>query len=87
MQISMFEKMIDPIWKNYDTDGKGYITQKQLCELAKYALEQAGHADKYNEWILLQLCKQLTQNNDNPDGNIKKREVASMLNTVVFGGM
>ena len=27
MQIKMFEKAIDPIWKQYDPEDKGYITQ------------------------------------------------------------
>ena len=48
LQISMFEKAIDPYWIKYDKENKGYITQQQFGELAKDALEQAGHGDKYN---------------------------------------
>lgn len=88
LQISMFEKAIDPVWQNYDKDNKGYITQDQFGELAKYALEQAGHGDKYNKEIFLQLLKQYQgEDPENPDGHLKKRDVASLLNTVVFGGL
>ena len=84
----MFEKVIDPVWQDYDPESKGCITQQQFSELAKYALEKAGHADKFNQEFFGQLCQQMAPvSEQNPEGNLLKRDVASMLNTVVFGGL
>ena len=49
MQITMFEKAIDPLWKQYDPEDKGHISQDQFKELGKLALEKAGHGDKFND--------------------------------------
>lgn len=88
MQIKMFEKAIDPFWKQYDPEDKGYITPEQFKDLGKMALSKAGHGDKFDEKIFDQAVQQIVKNDPtNPDGNLKKRVVAEMLNTVVFGGM
>ena len=55
----MFEKLINPVWVNFDRDAKGFITPDQLGDLAKYALEKAGHGDKYNEALIKEKCNKL----------------------------
>ena len=57
LQIQIFEKAIDPLWKQYDKDDKGHISQEQFKELGKLALEKAGHGDKFNEMIFDEACK------------------------------
>ena len=84
----MFTKIIDPLWKKYDTEGKGYITQQQFLDLAKQALAKASHADKYDEKKFQKACKLMTKGDKtNPEGNITKRQVAELLNNMVFGGL
>ena len=55
----MFEKAIDPLWKKFDKEDKGYIGQEELKELGKLALEKAGHADKFDEKMFDEACAKL----------------------------
>ena len=88
MQIAMFEKVIDPLWRKYDENDDGYITQEQFMELGKTALENAGHGDKFNEEAFKLACSQMIEKDEaNPEGRLKKRTAAEMLNTIVFGGL
>ena len=57
MQIAMMEKGISPLWGPYDPEDKGYITQAQLCDLAKAALEALGKVEFYNELVFTTVCE------------------------------
>lgn len=88
MQIKMFEKAIDPMWKKFDKKNEGHITQEQFGELGKMALEKVGHGDKYDPAMFDKACKQMVKKDENnPEGHLKKRVVAEMLNFAVFGGL
>ena len=49
VQHQIFEDLIDPVWSNYDTENKGYITQDECKEFAQQTLDDAGLAATWNE--------------------------------------
>ena len=53
--------------------------------MAKDALEKQEYGEYYNEQVFETAIEQMIQKDDNnPDGNIKKRQMAEILNYVVF---
>ena len=55
LQVKMFEKIIEPIWRQYDPEDKGLITLEDFKDLGKKALSKAGLADKIN-WNIFDMA-------------------------------
>lgn len=57
MQIAIFCKAIDPLWKQYDPSDSGEISQEQFNELGKMALEKAGYGQYFNQEAFEKACQ------------------------------
>ena len=89
MQISLFEKVIEPFWKQFDPTNLGYIGQDKFMQLGQLALEKAGHGDKFDEQVFEKAIQVMVQTNADPASELtlKKRSVAEILNQIVFQGL
>ena len=84
MQISLFEKLIDPLWSKFDTEGKGYITHDQCKVLMQKVLKQTSYYKYYNNFLAGKLLEQF-----DPEGTkqITRRQAAEVVNNMVLGGI
>ena len=80
MQLALITKAVDPIWAKKDTEGLGYITKFQCCELVQEGLKAIGQEKYYNEesfakaFDLIILAGDIASGEVNPE-DIKKAAI------------
>jgi len=52
LQLKAFDKLIDPLWSKYDTDGNGFITYGQCKQMMKQAFETGGYSEYFKEELV-----------------------------------
>ena len=84
MQISMFEAMITPTWKKFDTENKGYLTKQQIGQMVEDTMIAKGYGAYFNSMVFEGLFDRYDKNKT---GQLSRREVAGLINYMVFRGL
>ena len=57
MQISMFEKIIDPLWSKFDTENNGYLTHDQCKLMILEVLKKSGYEKFYVDLVVTKVLE------------------------------
>ena len=79
LQRKAFEMAVNPVWDKY-YPGREEISQEEVSELVKLALEKIEKPQFYNQMVFEMAFKRIDFDGN---GNLEKREVVDLVQIIV----